>query len=353
MSAPSPASVARQLMQAPLVGSFIALLLYGITSIQTFFYFQTYPDDHVYLKCMVTALWSLETIHTGLNMSFINHYLIDSFGDVEALNEIEWLCAVHAFPKVWFTTHHITGELSDRATKSWWTVSILGVLTAARFALSTTSVIFGSVLIYKSKVTSVFNLTRSGIYHDSWETFKGHAYVMMITLMGLGITGDTLAAAILSLYLQEGRSGARRTDRLINRLLAYTVATGAFTAMFDCLALIAVSFTKTVRRQDYDPRTQILASTNTILYLAFVHILMKVYANSALMSTFDKIMQNPLPFSKVLQDTDYNGRMSALQQAGAYLFAVQQRVFVLRVDESFFSATSIIESVNLEKVYSM
>ncbi|KAF9232521.1 hypothetical protein BU15DRAFT_81148 [Melanogaster broomeanus] len=284
MSATSPAAVARELLQAPLVGSFIALVLYGITTIQTFFYFQTYPDDHVFLKLMVLSLWTLETVHSGLNMSFINHYLIDSFGDPEALIKIPWLGRLgmlpsrgeiayprvvvsNSQPPIQFVITFIVNLLAHMAmfvavpfnlvhtlsyafavTASSWTVPILGMLTAARFALGTTAV------------------TLAGIYHD-WKAFRDHAYVLLLTLMTLGIIGDTLAAAILALHLEEGRSGLFRTDRLINRLLAYTVATGAFTAMFDCLALITI-----------------LASQTTLVYLAFVHILMKVYANSALLS---------------------------------------------------------------------
>ncbi|KAF9232520.1 hypothetical protein BU15DRAFT_81146 [Melanogaster broomeanus] len=239
MSATSPATVARELLQAPLMGSFVALVLYGITTIQTFFYFQTYPNDHIFLKLMVLSLWTLETIHSGLGMGFINHYLIDNFGDVDALIKIPW-DVIACF-------------------------QVGAMLTTARLALATTSDIL------------------AGIYLD-WEDFRDHAYVLLLTGMVIGIINDTLAAAILALHLEEGRSGLSRTDQLINRLLAYTVATGAFTvsvileievdtlltgklSLFNCLALITF-----------------LASKTTLIFLAFVQILMKVYANSALMS---------------------------------------------------------------------
>ncbi|KAF9232517.1 hypothetical protein BU15DRAFT_81144 [Melanogaster broomeanus] len=286
MSATSLAAVARDLMQAPLIGTFIALVLYGVTTIQTFFYFQTYPDDHGSLKLMVLSLWTLETIHSGLNISFINHYLIDSFGDVDALLSIPWLGYDSVLPSrgkiasphvvvsnsqpppvqfiisfiVLYLAHmamfvavpfNLIHALSDAlpVTASSWTVAILGMLTIARFALATIAVAL------------------SGIYRDSWGDFRDHAYVFLIVCITIGIINDTLMAAILALHLEEGRSGSFRTDRLINRLLAYTVATGAFTAMFNCLSLITL-----------------LASKNTLIYLAFGHILMKVYANSALLS---------------------------------------------------------------------
>ncbi|KAF9232519.1 hypothetical protein BU15DRAFT_67389 [Melanogaster broomeanus] len=263
MSATSPAAVARELLQAPLVGAFIAFVLYGITTIQTFFYFQTYPDDHVFLKLMVWSLWTLETIHSGLNVSFINHYLIDSFGDATALIKIPWdvllivkqacfqvgvLCLAHMamFVAVPFN------PIPDNPLK--------GMLTTVRF---------GTLFFNYMQVLRSLDYSPSHYCSD--------LSVVIITIMTIGIINDTLAATILALHLEEGRSGLFRTDRLINRLLAYTVATGHLQrklSMFDCLALIT----------DYDLLVQLLASKTTLIYLALVHILMKVYANSALMS---------------------------------------------------------------------
>ena len=93
---------------------------------QTFFYYQTYPDDNIFLKlpvydfyiitevieklsvlCQVAMIWYqvivhtlctlfsfysriLETIQSGLTISFNNTYLIEGFGDVSALAYISW-----------------------------------------------------------------------------------------------------------------------------------------------------------------------------------------------------------------------------------------------------------------------
>ncbi|EIW74325.1 hypothetical protein CONPUDRAFT_78001 [Coniophora puteana RWD-64-598 SS2] len=63
-------------MGALLVGSFLATLLYGITSHQFFRYFRMYPRDEVSLKAMVGGLWSLQvavTITSQAVITLITH----------------------------------------------------------------------------------------------------------------------------------------------------------------------------------------------------------------------------------------------------------------------------------------
>ncbi|KAF9232514.1 hypothetical protein BU15DRAFT_67384 [Melanogaster broomeanus] len=261
MSATSLAAVARDLMQAPLMGSFIALVLYGVTTIQTFFYFQTYPDDHGSLKLMVQfgivplvfqnspqairVDWfhfsgRLETIHSGLNISFINHYLIDSFGDVDALLSIPWdMIFVITFI---VNFHSIFVDCSDPADNP-----SKGMLTATRFGTrSFTACKYYAHSIVALATTSVI---LGAIYHDSWAVFRDHAYVPLITVMATGddrrhtgghpscyaFAGRTFRNISVNAIVFQNEPMINRKpflaqNRLINRLLAYTVGTGAFTA---------------------------------------------------------------------------------------------------------------------------
>lgn len=82
-------------MQAPLVGSFFSILFYGISCVQTFFYYQTYPDDNTFLKLLVAIIWILETIQSGFVISFNNAYLIQGFGNVSGLAYINrYICPI-------------------------------------------------------------------------------------------------------------------------------------------------------------------------------------------------------------------------------------------------------------------
>lgn len=50
---------------------------------------------------------------------------------------------------------------------------------------------------------------------------------------------DTLLASVLVWYLWKGRSGFKRTDSIINRLVMYTVGTGLLTSFWMIVALIS------------------------------------------------------------------------------------------------------------------
>jgi len=46
------------------IGLILGTFLFGMLTIQTFYYFRTYPEDSVYLRALVILIWSLELAHT-------------------------------------------------------------------------------------------------------------------------------------------------------------------------------------------------------------------------------------------------------------------------------------------------
>ncbi|KAL4066915.1 hypothetical protein J3A83DRAFT_244545 [Scleroderma citrinum] len=97
------------LLQAPFIGSFISLIFYGVSCVQTFVYFQTYPDDHRLLKWMVVVIWYpainafedplisymwcfriLESAHSGFAIAFNNSWLVGGYSDPVVLQHIVW-----------------------------------------------------------------------------------------------------------------------------------------------------------------------------------------------------------------------------------------------------------------------
>ncbi|EPQ57832.1 hypothetical protein GLOTRDRAFT_36939, partial [Gloeophyllum trabeum ATCC 11539] len=68
--------------------------LYGVTTTQTFLYYQNYTKDSWPLKTMghilICSFRIFETLHMAFCIDFIYNYVITDFGKVEALNEIYW-----------------------------------------------------------------------------------------------------------------------------------------------------------------------------------------------------------------------------------------------------------------------
>ncbi|KAF4571498.1 hypothetical protein EYR40_007970 [Pleurotus pulmonarius] len=72
---------------AMLVGGLITMMMYGITNLQTYFYYYAYPKDPLRLKLLVTALWVLDTLHVILMGHALYYYLIKSYGKPSQLEE--------------------------------------------------------------------------------------------------------------------------------------------------------------------------------------------------------------------------------------------------------------------------
>ncbi|KAL4076729.1 hypothetical protein V8B97DRAFT_1491912 [Scleroderma yunnanense] len=77
MTSTSMASYAHEVLQAPLIGSFFSLLW----------------DLNVLFQ--VAVIWILETIQSGLTISFNNTYLIRGFGNMSVLSHIAWNLVVY------------------------------------------------------------------------------------------------------------------------------------------------------------------------------------------------------------------------------------------------------------------
>ncbi|KAJ6459110.1 hypothetical protein C8R47DRAFT_1162363 [Mycena vitilis] len=52
---------------AGILGSLLSMGIYGLTTSQTYFYFSKYPKDKPWTKCLVGALWALNTLHSTLS----------------------------------------------------------------------------------------------------------------------------------------------------------------------------------------------------------------------------------------------------------------------------------------------
>ncbi|KAK0189325.1 hypothetical protein F5146DRAFT_623155 [Armillaria mellea] len=72
------------------IGAMLSSILLGITALQAVIYYKKFPHDRWYYRYSVAALWILDMLHVALNTHAIYFYLIDSFGDYLALDQVVW-----------------------------------------------------------------------------------------------------------------------------------------------------------------------------------------------------------------------------------------------------------------------
>ncbi|KAI0946641.1 hypothetical protein AcW1_010055 [Taiwanofungus camphoratus] len=69
---------------AGLIGLVVAVMLYGITNVQTYYYALNYKHDPSLTKLMVAVLWILDTAHTAIITHAVYYYVIIHFADPSA-----------------------------------------------------------------------------------------------------------------------------------------------------------------------------------------------------------------------------------------------------------------------------
>ncbi|KAF9228196.1 hypothetical protein BS17DRAFT_805759 [Gyrodon lividus] len=235
----SQAALAISLARGPLIGTFIGLFLYGVTCLQTFFYFQTYVHDRVALKITVAVLLVFETVHAALSIWVMDDYLVKQYGNQVALEVPTWSS----------TATYIIGFLIDYLvylyftwriwifTENIWICIFMMLIVTGRTALSLIACIFR----YHEKIYRFAPSLTSASYSmmgPTWSAYLQRSSAIILSANVLFIVGDTFSASVMTYHLNKRRSGMYRTDLLINRLLIFAVATGALTSLVDVIALI-------------------------------------------------------------------------------------------------------------------
>ncbi|KAK0445940.1 hypothetical protein EV421DRAFT_2034397 [Armillaria borealis] len=64
------------------IGSIIAAILYGVSTLQVVIYYKRYPNDWWVYRYSVTLLWALDTFQVALSTHALYFYLIAMFGDL-------------------------------------------------------------------------------------------------------------------------------------------------------------------------------------------------------------------------------------------------------------------------------
>ncbi|KAI0667816.1 hypothetical protein C8Q78DRAFT_289007 [Trametes maxima] len=235
-----------------LIEVFIACMLYGITTLQSFMYYQKYPGDVLSLKLLVAAVWTLETVHTIFCMQFLYAYLIEGFANYSYFLQINWGIGVTVVTSAGIALcvqGYYVWRVWCVSSKSWLWTLIIGVFALARVAFG-----IGSTIL-------------SYVYSD-WITFRDTKSSLITISGGLGSAAlvDMLVALTLSYYLNKGRSSwHKESNSKINMILLYAVNTGALTGTASLLCVILFATQK-----------------QSLVFLGLVEIQAKLYANSFL-----------------------------------------------------------------------
>ncbi|KAF8067014.1 hypothetical protein FPV67DRAFT_1224385 [Lyophyllum atratum] len=231
-----------------LIGVIVSAVLYGVSLVQTFWYYMSYPKDVWYLKALVASTVLFDTVHLILISHSVYFYLVSNYFSPEILQKMVWSLLLEAlftgltgcFVQLFYTAR--VWRLSKRNIPL---TGFILVLVVANAGCGTAWVILSLQYGTFERLLKISGLT--------------------LTINALSTAVDILIAATLCIMLNNARTGFKKSDTIINRLILFVVNTGILTS---CCAVASL--------------VSLLASPNTLIYACFYFCIGRLYTNSLL-----------------------------------------------------------------------
>ncbi|ETW76848.1 hypothetical protein HETIRDRAFT_106236 [Heterobasidion irregulare TC 32-1] len=231
------------------IGGLLTAILYGITCVQSFIFFQRSKYDSRTLQGTVWMLWFLDTLHLAFLSHALYWYLVTNYTNPAALGLIPWTVMAGI----------VVANISDCIVRDmfvWRVWRLSGKIIWPCILLVLVILVF--VAGFGFGIKGFFVKSFKEFAHITWLMYVGFAF---------SVSTDTLIAGTLCYTLAKARTGFKRTDSLINVLMIYSINTNVVTSAFSLLCFITYT-----------------AIPRNFVFLTFYFPLSKMYINAMLAS---------------------------------------------------------------------
>lgn len=229
-----------------LLGFIFSLILYGISLSQTYTYYRRFPKDSLSTKLMVVIMTILDAAAVALMAHACWYYFVTT----GPFHRYVWsLNAELAFSML------ISG-LSEGflAYRVWLLSGRRTILTLVLLCLALVHLVSGEVAAGQSLALH---------YRARFSSVK----IPHVIRLGSAALCDTSLAISLCYFLHQKRTGYKQTDKIIDRLMIFSMSTGLLTSFASVAGLITY-----------------LVVPKTWVYLALCFLISRLYANTFLSS---------------------------------------------------------------------
>ncbi|KAG2148018.1 hypothetical protein DEU56DRAFT_927927 [Suillus clintonianus] len=232
------------------IGVIIATMLFGLTNVQAFFYFQAHKGTGItFNKLAVLWLWILDALHMFLIVHCIYYYLVTNYANISALTIIVWSFKLQIIIDVLI----VYGVHVLYAYRIWLVAK--GRSRALPITVGIIVILASGVAI--SMIWAVYQCRMfSDLVKIEWSTYLTLATVTFV---------DLVIASSLCYLLATSRTGFSNTDSIITKFMAYIINTGCLTSICSMTAVITCA-----------------AMPNNFVFLGVEFLLAKLYVNSFL-----------------------------------------------------------------------
>ncbi|KAF4622498.1 hypothetical protein D9613_009330 [Agrocybe pediades] len=282
------------------------LRLYGLTAVQTWFYFASYPKDPLRSKLLVSTLCLLDTIHTVLTsyttyfylVRPINYFEVTRF-DISGLHNtkmqvthyyspssllfIHWSVLTSPFlPSSEILKYSFVDFPSRSIPVSVMVSNTIEIIVQSYFLHKIIILSRGTLLwralasligiLVVAHLGAAVEITILTFTAKTFAKLPQSKYYSAIPLAVTNICVNVLINGSLVYLLRGHRSGIRRTDNVVKRLIIYAAHRCLLISCLEIVEIIVFS-----------------SLTHTLWYLGIDFVMAKLYCNSLLVSLNNRL----------------------------------------------------------------
>ncbi|KIM37563.1 hypothetical protein M413DRAFT_448372 [Hebeloma cylindrosporum] len=232
------------------IGSLFSAFLFGIVTLQTYNYYNTFRDDGWRTKALVAAIWLLEAGHTA-GISFdVYRVSITYYGKPQLLGKFVGIgsttCIGGAISLL------VQGFFSTRL----WRLLPKPYSFLGPFCIFISFVKFVATVYLTVEGTTLADVT---VYH------KRNDWLISSTLVASVVTDVIIAASMIYYLLRKRGKSMKRVGKIIDRLIGFTIRSGFVTSLGAIVLLITFQ-----------------VKPNSLIWMAVYTFYAKLYSNSLL-----------------------------------------------------------------------
>ncbi|KAJ6473898.1 hypothetical protein C8R45DRAFT_1012060 [Mycena sanguinolenta] len=232
------------------IGGVVSTVLFGIVTLQAYYYFSNYQEDSVFLKSLVAAVWFCELGHTISIWHTLYAVTVTFYGQLQHLETPPRSLEMAVFFSACILVM-VQSFFANRIrvlSKKW-------LIPVICWALAV------------SKGTTTMGIVAVEWVHPDVESIHVRLKWLMPLALSFGMMGDTVITASMCYCLWQVRhSTFTRTKRMVDILLIWTVETGLATCVISTVFFI------------------LFMTRNDMTWFALFLVQAKSYSNSLLAS---------------------------------------------------------------------
>ncbi|KAJ3933561.1 MAG: hypothetical protein NXY57DRAFT_1037504 [Lentinula lateritia] len=216
-------------------------------------YYVSGQKDGLILRTLVGVVFTFGVVHQGLITHTGYIYLISDWQHPTKIHTVVWSLLIEVLFNglVAFCIQCLWAYRIWKLSGKVWIVVVIISFVSAEFAC-----VFGQLL-------SKIRLLRVRTLEDLTTELKG----LSVAVNALAVASDLLIAGTLTFMFQHCKTGFKRSDTMLNKLIFLVINTGAVTSLCAVASLVSI-----------------LAAPNSFIYISFFFSMGRLYTNALLMS---------------------------------------------------------------------